>query len=191
MLQRLQERVDTQMTCGAMPFPVAKREPSLDTAGTMPEMTLSEAAAWAGKGRPAILKALQKGTISGRKDEGGQWRIDPAELARVYKPGNTQDRSSVVPRSTLDIAQKAQETAGKDRELTLLREMLAEVRNERDDVRQDRDRWREQAEAQTRLLTHQQQTTPATLPDQALAPPLAPAPQGWRAKLAGWIGGGS
>ena len=145
----------------------------------MPEMTLSEAAAWAGKGRPAILKALQKGTISGRKDEDGQWRIDPAELARVYKPGNMQDGSSVVPRSTLDMAQAI---AGKDRELALLREMLAEVRDERDDVRQDRDRWREQAETQTRLLTHQQ-LAPVTSP--------ASAPQGWRAKLAGWIAGNS
>jgi len=177
------------MTCGVMPFPVAKWELPSDTAGTMPEMTLSEAAAWAGKGRPAILKALQKGTISGRKDEGGQWRIDPAELARVYRPGTTQDRSNVVPRSTLDIAQEAQETAGKDRELALLREILAEVRNERDDVRQDRDRWREQAEAQTRLLTHHQQPAPAAPPDQGLAPPLVPAPRGWRAKLAGWIDG--
>ncbi len=145
----------------------------------MPEMTLSEAAAWAGKGRPAILKALQKGTIAGRKDEGGQWRIDPAELARVYKSGTTQDRSRVVPDSTLDITQ---EIAGKDRELALLREMLAEVRGERDD------RWREQAETQTRLLTHQQQPAPATPPSQALAAPLAPTPRGWRAKLAGWIG---
>lgn len=154
----------------------------------MPEMTLSEAAAWAGKGRPAILKALQKGTITGRKDEGGQWRIDPAELARVYRPGTGQDRSSMVPGSTLDITQ---ETAGKDRELALLREMLAEVRNERDDVRQDRDRWREQAETQTRLLTHQQQPPSATPLGQAAAVSLSPVPQGWRAKLAGWISGGS
>lgn len=158
----------------------------------MPEMTLSEAAAWAGKGRPAILKALQKGTITGRKDEGGQWRIDPAELARVYGPGTTQDGSRVVPGSTLDIAQDiAGEIAAKDRELALLREMLAEVRNERDDVRQDRNRWREQAERQTLLLTHQQQPAPAALVGQALAVPPAPAPQGWRAKLAGWIGSGS
>lgn len=145
----------------------------------MPEMTLSEAAAWAGKGRPAILKALQKGTITGRKDESGQWRIDPAELARVYRPGNMQDRSSVVPGYNLDIAEA---TAGKDREIALLREMLAEVRAERDDVRQDRDRWREQAETQTLLLTHQQPVS---------AVPLTPAPQGWRAKLAKWVRGGS
>ena len=145
----------------------------------MPEMTLSEAAAWAGKGRPAILKALQKGTITGRKDESGQWRIDPAELARVYRPGTMQDRSSVVPRSNLDIDEAI---AGKDREIALLREMLAEVRAERDDVRQDRDCWREQAETQTLLLTHQQgQPAPVV--------PVAPTRQGWRAKLAKWVGG--
>jgi hypothetical protein len=146
----------------------------------MPEMTLSQAAAWAGKGRPAILKALQKGTITGRKDESGQWRIDPAELARVYKAGNIQDRSRVVPRSNLDIDEA---TAGKDREIALLREMLAEVRAERDDVRQDRDRWREQAETQSLLLTHQQQPVSAV--------PLTSAPQGWRAKLVKWVRRGS
>ena len=118
----------------------------------MPDITLSEAAAWAGKGRPAILKAIQKGVLSATKDDTGQWRIDPAELARAYQPGTKQDGSSVVPRSTLDIAEA---TAGRDRELVLLREMLDEVRRERDDVRQDRDHWREQAETQTRLLTHQ------------------------------------
>ena len=147
----------------------------------MPEMTLSEAAAWAGKGRPAILKALQKGTISGRKDEGGQWRIDPAELARVYKPGNMQDGSREVPGSTLDIDEVL---AGKDRELALLREMLGEVRSERDDLRQDRDKWRDQAETQTRLLTHQQEqaAAPQIVPQAPQAVP-ALAPQGWRAKL--------
>ena len=91
----------------------------------------------------------------------------------------------MFPGSTLDIAQ---EIAGKDRELALLREMLAEVRGERDDVRQDRDRWREQAETQIRLLTHQQQPAPAMLSGQVMAAPLALAPRGWQAKLAGWIG---
>ena len=129
-------------------------------------MTLSEAAAWAGKGRPAILKAIQKGKLSATKDDTGQWRIDPAELARVYRPGTGQDGSSVVPRSTLDTAEAI---VAKERELALLRELLDEVRRERDDVRQDRDRWREQAETQTRLLTHQRA-------QEALAQPSAVIP---------------
>ena len=137
--------------------------------GTMPDMTLSEAAAWAGKGRPAILKAIQKGVLSATKDDTGQWRIDPAELARAYRPGTKQDGSSVVPRSTLDIAEA---TAGKGRELALLREMLDEVRRERDDVRQDRDHWREQAETQTRLLTHQAAQEVGAQPSAAV--PAAP-----------------
>jgi excisionase family DNA binding protein len=127
----------------------------------MPEMTLSEAASWAGKGRPAILKAIQKGVLSARKDEGGQWRIDPSELQRVYPPapkGNTESSSHVD-----------QETAtARDREIALMREMLDAARRERDDWKSEANKWQEQAAA-VRLLT----PPPAE--------PLAPAPlKRWR-----------
>ena len=49
----------------------------------MPEMTLSEAAKWAGVTRATIHKALRGGRLSGRKDDAGEWRIDPAELERI------------------------------------------------------------------------------------------------------------
>jgi hypothetical protein len=52
----------------------------------MPEMTVSEAAQWAGKDRSTLIKAIQKGRISARRTDDGQWMIDPAELARVYQP---------------------------------------------------------------------------------------------------------
>src|SRR5215207_2896706 len=48
--------------------------------------TLKEAAEAVGMGKPAILKAIQKGRISAKKDDHGQWWIDPAELHRVYPP---------------------------------------------------------------------------------------------------------
>jgi uncharacterized membrane protein len=114
----------------------------------MPEMTLTEAAKWAGKGRPAILKAIQKGTLSARKDENQQWRIDPAELARVYKPGNGQDGSQDIVRSSQDIGEAL---AGKDRELALLREMLAAARQETADWKAQAAKWQEEAAA-VRLL---------------------------------------
>lgn len=119
----------------------------------MPEMTLSEAAKWAGVTRPTIHKALKSGRLSGRRDDIGQWQIDPAELERVYSATKQQHVTDDEPLYTADINQLI---TGKDRELTLLREMLDEARRERDDVRQDRDHWREQAQTQTRLLTHQQ-----------------------------------
>lgn len=36
--------------------------------------------------RPTLTKALKNGKISGIQDTKGQWQIDPAELARVYRP---------------------------------------------------------------------------------------------------------
>ncbi|HRW57963.1 MAG TPA: hypothetical protein P5185_09415, partial [Oscillospiraceae bacterium] len=46
--------------------------------------SLKEAATQTGRGKPAILKAIQKGRISAKKNELGEWQIDPAELHRVY-----------------------------------------------------------------------------------------------------------
>lgn len=48
--------------------------------------SLKDAAEAVGLGKPAILKAIQKGRISAKKNDFGQWEIDPSELHRVYKP---------------------------------------------------------------------------------------------------------
>lgn len=137
----------------------------------MPEMTLTEAARWAGVTRPTIFKALKGGRLSGRKDDSGEWRIDPSELERVYRLGQPGDISGNAEAPVPDIDEAI---AAKDREIALLREAL-------DDARVQRDRAMELAEAQTRLLTHQQEKASAT---------TAPAPRG---RLLGWLrrpGGG-
>jgi hypothetical protein len=143
----------------------------------MPEMSLSEAARWAGVTRATIHKALKGGRLSGQKDESGEWRIDPAELERVYQPGKPVDASGDGGVSNTDTVELM---AAKERELALLREMLAEVRVQRDDAMGQRDRAMALAEAQTRLLTHQQEreATPAPAP--------APAPHA-RTRLGRWL----
>jgi len=138
----------------------------------MPEMTLSEAARWAGVTRATIHKALKGGRLSGRKDDSGEWRIDPSELERVYQPGKPVD---VSPDKGVSNADTAELMAAKDREMALLREVLAEVRAQRDDAVEQRDRAMELAEAQTRLLTHQQERA---------SPTAAPAS---RRRLLGWF----
>ncbi|OSP52878.1 hypothetical protein [Pseudoruegeria sp. SK021] len=40
--------------------------------------------------RATLGKALQDGKISAEKTDAGHWRIDPAELARVYRPRTQQ-----------------------------------------------------------------------------------------------------
>ena len=67
----------------------------------MPDMTLTEAAEWAGVGRPTIHKALTgklgNRHLSGRQDEKKQWWINPAELARVFEPASAKGTKSSVP----------------------------------------------------------------------------------------------
>jgi hypothetical protein len=43
--------------------------------------------------RATLMKALSDGTISAEKTDAGHWRIDPAELMRVYSPRETVGRS--------------------------------------------------------------------------------------------------
>ncbi len=116
--------------------------------------TLGEAAKATGMTKAALSKAIAKGRISAAKDETGRFQIDPSELHRIYPPVNTTPAKSEQ--------QLTQETLAENKELKakveLLREMLGELKAEREDLRADRDHWRRQA---TALITHQQQTVPA------------------------------
>src|SRR5512144_999066 len=105
-------------------------------------LTAREAGERVAKSRQAIIKAIRKGTISAAKDESGEWRIDPAELFRVYPPTPQVDDTGTATESASD-------TAGLRREIEMLRERLTEKDEMIADLREDRDRWREQA---TRLL---------------------------------------
>lgn len=96
--------------------------------------SLKEAADAVGMGKPGILKAIQKGKISARKDEHGQWWIEPAELHRVYPPG-----SGTVQRTS---AARTEETIGNghgvrllEREIDFLREKLTAAERQREDER--------------------------------------------------------
>lgn len=49
-------------------------------------LSLREATRRYAVSRATLAKALDKGTVSGARDEAGHWRIDAAELSRVYEP---------------------------------------------------------------------------------------------------------
>jgi hypothetical protein len=110
-------------------------------------LSAREAADQVGLTKQAIIKAIRKGTISAEKDVSGEWRIDPAELFRVYQAtakvvDNQQPAAAVVDPGL------QREVAFRDEKIALLEDQLA-------DLREDRDRWRAQAEQATRLLTDQ------------------------------------
>lgn len=127
-------------------------------------LTLGEAAKETGLAKSAISRAIKSGRLSAVRQENGSFAIDPAELFRVYQ------RNSRPEQKTERLA-TPEDTDAQRRELALLRELLEEVRGERDNLRTDRDRWQQQAERITLLLTHQ--PTPAAAPE-------TPRPSLWR-----------
>jgi hypothetical protein len=151
--------------------------------------TLKQAADATGKTKPTILRAIQSHKISAKKDEHGEWKIDPSELHRIYDPvaRNGTDATDALPNESVALRH----------ENVLLREMLAE-RDKRvsdkdaviEDLRERLDREgeeRRQAHAQlTALLTDQR-----TRAEKEAPPPPMPAPVSPTRGGAGWwvIGG--
>ena len=87
--------------------------------------SLVEAATACGINRSTVLRAIKAGKILASKDEQGEWRIEPAELHRVYPPVQANEARP--------------EQAHQDA-------LIAELRNALADMRRDRDEWREQAQ---------------------------------------------
>lgn len=144
--------------------------------------TLGEAAKASGKSKATISKAIKSGRLSAVKQDTGVFRIEAAELHRVYPKtvdGN-QDRTQQT------VAQTPENTPSV-KELQARLEAAQERLTDRDtviaDLREDRDRWRQQA---TALLADQRPvpqpvTEPAPQPDQ----PVVQPPKGFWKRLFG------
>jgi hypothetical protein len=125
------------------------------------KLTLGAAAKETDVTKSAISKAIKSGRISATKNELGEYEIEPSELFRVYQPKAVN--------SQLNISSAQQETLNKDvglqGVLDALRELLEQVKNERDDLRrrldnEEEDRRQTAAEVRrlTLLITHQPET---------------------------------
>ena len=122
------------------------------------QYTAGQAAQATGKNIATITRAIKSGKISAQKDASGAWRIDASELHRVF-PMSAQDLRK--PQMQIDARplqeQGNSQTAALEQELTALRERVAaqsglldERAGQISDLKEDRDRWRQQA---TNLLT--------------------------------------
>ena len=116
---------------------------------------MTEAAKLTGKQRQTIHKAIKEGRISAARAESGEWRIDPAELFRVYPPLSTGNDNQA---DKVDAGLQRIDS-GLQREVELLRERIREKDDVIDDLRQDRDHWRQQA---TALLTDRRESATST-----------------------------
>lgn len=108
--------------------------------------TLGEAAKATGKSKATISKAIKNGRISAIKDEAGTFQIDPSELHRVY-PATASSKQNETPNHT----PRNTENDGLVRELQARLEAAHERLSDKEgvisDLREDRDRWRQQATA--------------------------------------------
>jgi len=111
--------------------------------------TLNEAAKATGKSKTTIHRALKSGKISAAKTENGAYAIEPAELHRVFVPVPAERNAEHSTRNDVEHSRNG---------LGTLRIQLESVEKERErerqqlqetiaDLREDRDRWRQQATA--------------------------------------------
>jgi len=106
--------------------------------------TLAAAAAAVGLNKTTILRAIKTGKISARLDEHRHWRIEPAELHRVYPPAASQaDSSAAAQREAVFEAVAAAELQFK---VALAEQRLAELKADLEDMRGQRNAWQAQAE---------------------------------------------
>ena len=113
--------------------------------------TLGEAAKATGKSKATISKAIKSGRISAQKDEVGTFHIDPSELHRVYSPtvSSEQHETPVNTPVKSDIYGTIRELQAR---LEAAHERLSDKDSVISDLREDRDKWRQQA---TALLSDQ------------------------------------
>jgi len=107
--------------------------------------TLGTAAKACGKSKPTILNAIKRGRLSATRDDIGNWKIDPAELCRVYPYGlnsNEPEQEAAPP-----LFEKEAEIRELKIRLQALEELKDRIEREVEELRVDRDAWRHQATA--------------------------------------------
>ena len=136
--------------------------------------TLGAAAKASGKSKATISKAIKSGRLSAIKDETGVYQIEPAELNRVY-PINVDGNHDRTPRTLEETPENGPSIRELQARLEAAQERLADKEALIADLREDRDRWRQQA---TALLADQR---PGPGPDQ----PPEPRRKGFWGRLFG------
>ena len=112
------------------------RDPKRYTLGTASKAT--------GKSKTTIQRAISKGLISADKSDNGGYSIDPSELHRVFPMLHGETVSETA---SVDTTRPQDETPVLKAKIQALEEMLARERDALDEVRVDRDAWKQQATA--------------------------------------------
>ena len=104
--------------------------------------TLRQAAKATGKAPNTIRNAIKNGKISAHKDELGQYAISADELHRIYPPVNEHPTDRVNLHNLDTHTEQSENTS----EINALEGKIKLLESTLDDVRQDRNEWRKQAQ---------------------------------------------
>lgn len=129
----------------------------------MPGLTLSQAAKALGKSKSTLNRAIKTGRLTATRNEDGTFSIDPSELYRAFpEPAQNAHQTLATERQRTPVPDELHSR------ISLLEQLLEKERDtaarEREiaaDLKEDRDRWRQQA---TSLLADQRpEPAPAPL----------------------------
>ena len=120
--------------------------------------SLSEAAKATGKSKSTILRAVKSGKLSARRDENGQYQVEPSELHRVY-PVAAGDAVQVTrhdaPRNGGEPPHDAAEIDILKVKLEAAEQMATERQRTIEDLRDRLDKEGEERRKLTAMLTDQ------------------------------------
>jgi excisionase family DNA binding protein len=112
-------------------------------------LPLAEAAELANVSRSALLKAIKRGKLSAARDDvSGQWRVDAAELSRVYAVKSAPDLGKETPTEGAALLNER---------VRALEHLVDVLEDERNDLRRRLDAEADERRRLTRLLTHQRE----------------------------------
>lgn len=124
--------------------------------GTALGLTLGKAAKQTGLSKATLSRAVKNGRISAQKQDDGSFSIEPSELFRVYKrvydetPTTARNTANETIHNPTSTPEKDIEIATLRAELHAAREKIDDLKSLADEIREDRDAWKSQA---NRLLS--------------------------------------
>ncbi len=129
--------------------------------GAMALVGLKRAAELTGKNQSTIHRAMKSGRVSFSFSDTQERLIDTSELDRVFPirlDGDTLRKDAPEPQSNdVQLIELRAQLQIEQVKAVMLEERLKVLEEIKADLREDRDRWRAQAEHATRLLTDQRQ----------------------------------
>jgi len=111
------------------------------------ELSLNQASKECGKAKSTISKAIKTGRLSADKQKNGTYKIDTAELFRVFPKqqvtsNNDQLRTPSEPHKNELLQAKIDALEAK---VDMLQDNVADLKEDREDLKTQRDKWQHQA----------------------------------------------